>query len=749
MSFRFVRTWMAVLATVAVLSASLVISTSFATADERGQSFQDGRLLVGFARGTSLIEKQRIAAKHGASILSEFHGLDAALVAVPPGSVLRKQLELGTEPAVSYAEPDYFLHASITPNDPYFASQWNLDRIQAGAAWDTYPGNFGGQGAAGTGVTVAIVDTGMKVQEDLNDGRAFAGANCVIGACTAGGSADDNGHGTHVAGIAAATTNNLKGVAGVSFNSRLLPVKVLNSSGSGTYAAAISGITWAAQNGAKVINLSLGASTFSSALCNAVANAVQNYSALVVAASGNDGLNGVLYPAACPEALAVGSTNETDARSYFSNYGSSLFIAAPGENINSTLPICCTQLNSPTGYGILSGTSMASPHVAGLAALIAGRLGGATTTLQNIKIALAKGADKVGATAYGADPRNLGCNPGCTWNQYFGYGRINALKSLQYNAGPDFTLSSAPASQSINQGQSANYTININRVGGFADSVTLSASGLPSGSTVSFNPNPTIASSTVMTVSTTSSTPAGTYTITVSGTNGTLTRTTTVSLGVVVPDFRLSVSPASVTVSPAASGNYSITITRVGGYSADVSLSVTGLPASTTASFSPNPVTGSNSSLTVVTTSSTPVGTYPLTITGSSGALNRTANATLIVSVGRTERQSYIGVTGDVLNFDCSIVNVGGVCFTLQSTDKIASATIEDASGWRIGGFYRFLSSTSVDLGNGFFCNEMGSVTVPPGAKFLQVYVEEAFSTLDCAGSVGAGTYGHVTGRFQ
>ncbi|MEO7803026.1 MAG: S8 family serine peptidase [Actinomycetota bacterium] len=590
---------------------------------------------MGFVRGTSLTEKRRIAVNHGVSILSEFQGLDAALVAVPLGTVLSKQIELGMDPGVAYAEPDYFANASITPNDPYLSSQWNLERIQAGAGWDIYPGNFNGQGADAIGVTIAIVDTGVKVQEDLNDGRALPGANCVnlSSTCSVGGSSDDYGHGTHVAGIAAAATNNLKGIAGISFNSRLMSVKVLDSSGSGTYSAVANGIIWAAQNGAKVINLSLGGPSFSSTMCDAVTSAGQDYSALVVASSGNSGASDNSYPAACPGALAVGSTNEADARSSFSTYGPSLFIAAPGSNINSTLPTCCMALTSPTGYGSLSGTSMASPHVAGLAALIAGRLGGASTTLQDIKIALAQGADKVGGTVYGADPQNLGCIPACTWNQYFGYGRINVLKSLQYNAGPDFTISSTPASMSIDRGQSAAYTINVTRVRGFADPVTLSASGLPTGSTASFDPNPATDSSATMTVSTSASTPRGTYTITVSGTNSTLTRMTAVSLAVEGPDFSLSVSPPSKTVSPGESGNYSIAVGRVGGHSSDVSLSVTGVPASTTAAFSPDLVTGSSSSLTVTTTRATAVGTYQLTITGSSGALTHTANATLIVAL--------------------------------------------------------------------------------------------------------------------
>ncbi len=197
---------------------------------------------------------------------------------------------------------------------------------------------------------------------------------------------------------------------------------------------------------------------------------------------------------------------------------------------------------------------------------------------------------------------------------------------------PDFSLSASPTSQTVTQGSSTTYTINIGRVGGFSDALTLTVSGIPAGAGGAFSPNPASGTTSTLTVTTATTTPAGTYTLTISGTNGTLTHTTTATLVVPQPDFSLSVSPGSQTILEGASASYTVTVTPANGFSDAVTLSVNGLPAGAGGIFSPNPATGATSTLTVTTSSTTAAGSYALTIGGTSGTMTRSAGATLVVN---------------------------------------------------------------------------------------------------------------------
>jgi hypothetical protein len=207
----------------------------------------------------------------------------------------------------------------------------------------------------------------------------------------------------------------------------------------------------------------------------------------------------------------------------------------------------------------------------------------------------------------------------------------SALVSLNNAAtNPDFALTATPASQTVTQGGSATYTATVTPSGGFTGSVTLSASGLPTGASASFSPNPTSGNST-LTVTTSATTPTGTYPLTISGASGTLSHSTQVSLVVsAVPDFALTASPASQTVTRGGSATYTATITPSGGFTGSVTLSVSGLPAWATATFGQNPTT-STSTLTVKTTAETKTGNATLTITGSSGGVSHSTTVTLLV----------------------------------------------------------------------------------------------------------------------
>jgi serine protease len=242
------------------------------------------------------------------------------------------------DPYVEYAEPNYIARALFTPNDQYFPLQWNLDNqnLQMQSAWDITKGS--------SGVVVAVVDTGVAY-ENYTQSSLFGGTKQYFKAPDLANTTfvagydyvnrdthpnDDEGHGTHVAGTIAQSTNNAIGVAGIAHNTSIMPVKVLAADGSGTYANVSSGIRWAADNGAKVINLSLGGSSGSSTLLNALQYAY-NKGVTIVCAAGNDGASSLSYPAAYDQyCIAVGATRLDQQRAWYSNYGNSLDVVAPG-----------------------------------------------------------------------------------------------------------------------------------------------------------------------------------------------------------------------------------------------------------------------------------------------------------------------------------------------------------------------------------------------------------------------------------
>ncbi len=338
---------------------------------------------------------------------------------------------------VAYAEPNYIasIDALPAPSDSSFGSQWSLTKISAVNGWSSL---FSSYPSTTSGATIAVVDTGVQADHPDLNGKVLtgSGANCLTGTCTPGGTNDDNNHGTHVSGIAAARTNDGIGIAGVALTSPILPVKVLNASGSGSYASIAAGINWAVGHGAKVINMSLGGSSYSTTLCNAVANAVAA-NVVVVAAAGNSSYSNPSYPAACSGSIGVAATDSSDNVAPYSNYGSpDVFLSAPGSSIYSSV--------AGSSYATFSGTSMAAPHVAGLVALLQTQSPG--ISVSSVKTILATTSDKIGG-GYGSDP--YGTCAGCTWSSAFGYGRINVERALTGSGGspppPPPPPSSAPS----------------------------------------------------------------------------------------------------------------------------------------------------------------------------------------------------------------------------------------------------------------------------------------------------------------
>ena len=337
----------------------------------------EGQILVKFRDDRAAAGVLR---QHGLSDGPSVGSTGARLITVPAGKELRLVEALGHNPAVEYSEPDAV--ATALTDDQYFSRQYALQND--GQAFSSTDGSITiAEGALdadvdaveawsvtrGGGTRVAVLDTGIDLDHEDITSQVVGRANF-----TSDGADDEYGHGTHVAGIVAAKADNAVGVAGVCPECSLLDVKVLNKSGSGSASGIAAGIDWAVENGAKVINMSLGMRLSTRTLETAVNNA-WGRGAVLVAAAGNTGTQSKIYPGAYPNVIAVAATDNRNAKASFSTYGAKwVDIAAPGVSVYSTFPNHQFALGAPDGirslnYDIASGTSMASPIVAATAAL--------------------------------------------------------------------------------------------------------------------------------------------------------------------------------------------------------------------------------------------------------------------------------------------------------------------------------------------------------------------------------------------
>ncbi|MFA4872472.1 MAG: S8 family serine peptidase [Patescibacteria group bacterium] len=349
-------------------------------------------------------------------------------------------------PDVEYVEPNALVYALMVPNDQYYSYQWHMPQIKMEQAWDM---------AQGEGVVVAVVDTGIAYEDYIDPVKGtvfkqapdFAGTTFVAGYDFMNDDAhpnDDEGHGTHVAGTIAQTTNNMIGTTGIAFKASLMPVKVLGANGSGTLADVADGIRWAADHGAKVINLSLGTTATSNTVKNAVAYAYGK-GATIVAAAGNDGKKRNMYPAAYNEyVIAVGAVRYDKQRARYSNYGSFVDLVAPGGDLNvdqnkdgygdGVLQQTFAQGNSTQfGYYFYQGTSMATPHVAGAAALLMSK---GVINPSEVRSRLESTAQDLGSKGKDA---------------YYGSGLIDVAKALQVQTGASSAPSEPPSSPPSSQ----------------------------------------------------------------------------------------------------------------------------------------------------------------------------------------------------------------------------------------------------------------------------------------------------------
>jgi thermitase len=347
------------------------------------------QLLIKFKEGTTADEMHTLHKKAKCNVAETYE--DLGWYRIESRKKMQRMLKHYKDHVlIEHAEPNYYLQASFTPNDPFFPYQYNLPKINAPAAWDISQSN--------SSVKIAIIDTGVQLNHPELAGKLLPGYDYVDYDNIP---EDGNGHGTHVAGIAASITNNGVGIAGVAPLASIVPLRVLDNNGQGTTGNVGNGLVYAANNGIQVVNLSLGGPT-GEAFLQAAVQYAWDRGAVIIAAAGNDNTSYPIVPASYPNVIAVASTNPSDLKSNFSNYGSWVDMAAPGDNILSTY--------LGGSYAYLSGTSMAAPHVAGVAALLAAR----GKTNAQIRDALCFASDPVSGSGV-----------------YWTYGRLNAYQSLQ------------------------------------------------------------------------------------------------------------------------------------------------------------------------------------------------------------------------------------------------------------------------------------------------------------------------------
>ena len=424
------------------------------------------RLLVHFRPEATAAQRESAIASIGATVDRVIDRIEVTRVAIristdPLGDEAGlTALRLARDPAVLSVEPDSTGSVQFTPNDPSYLTdpsfglgQWGLRKAHVDQAWDV------ARGAAS--IIVAAIDTGIDRGHPDLVGVALPGATFLTApdpTCPAGSTIDDNGHGTHVAGVIAANGNNGIGIAGVSFGVKILPIKALDCQGAGLMSDVASGVIWATDHGARVINISLGSSAAQTTLQDAIRYAIA-HNVLVVAAAGNCGvpssrcptLNEPQYPGAYPEVLAAGATDENDGHASFSNVGGYVRVSAPGVRIYSTTPTYPTTLSrsnpGTTSYASFSGTSQASPFVAGIAALILSNEPG--LSVAQLIDRLRSTADDLGST--GADA-------------LFGAGRVNALRAVTATVryGAFYDASAVPSRGTIGAPLAASVTLTNN-----------------------------------------------------------------------------------------------------------------------------------------------------------------------------------------------------------------------------------------------------------------------------------------------
>ncbi|MDD3474370.1 MAG: S8 family serine peptidase [Candidatus Dojkabacteria bacterium] len=380
---------------------------------------------------------ENIVGDVGASIVMVHESIDALTIVVDKNKIeqLKKNsqmeyVEVTTPDDVHVLGFESDMTLSVSPSSQTIP--WGISKIRALQVQEN--------GNKGSGIKVCILDTGIDYNhEDLKNNYKF-GRNFVDGS---NNPFDGYGHGTHVAGTIAAEDNSV-GVIGVAPEADLIIGKVLDNNGSGSYDWIVAGIQWAIDNNAQIISMSFGGGTYSQALKD-ICDAAKNAGIVLVAAAGNSDGNGtqntIGYPAKYDSVIAVASTDVNDNRSSFSSTGQELWVAAPGSNVLSTVPKGTCPLCNPSGYNTLNGTSMATPHVSGMVALML--KANPTLSPNDVKTILSTTSIDLGQTG-----RDV----------FYGYGRIDAVNAVGDNPAPVLSSITIPSSANVQAGLTVNLT---------------------------------------------------------------------------------------------------------------------------------------------------------------------------------------------------------------------------------------------------------------------------------------------------
>lgn len=386
-----------------------------------GEEYVSNQIIVKFHSDVTKEKQKMIYDKHGCKELYESEYAGFKVVEIPAGSTVEEMVNKYMQEAeVEYAEPNYIRHSHLVPNDRYFSYQWHHPLMKNTSAWDL---------GRGTGVTVALLDSGVAYRTSGTYVQAsdLAGTSFRTGWDFVNSDPypdDDNGHGTHMAGCIAQSTNNYIGVAGVAYGATILPVKVMDNTGSVSIADEVDGIYYAVNNGAHIINLSLGGEGTSESEETAINYAVDN-GVVVICSAGNSGSSTLEYPASYSQSISVSAVRYDKTLASYSNYGSAIDICAPGGDISVDQNFdfygdgILQQTHDGTNlstfyYYFMEGTSPAAALVSGVAALVIGK---STSNLspQQVKTILSSSSTDLGAVG---------------WDQYYGAGLVNSYNAL-------------------------------------------------------------------------------------------------------------------------------------------------------------------------------------------------------------------------------------------------------------------------------------------------------------------------------
>lgn len=388
-----------------LLAAAIGTCGAMAQAQPDNADWAKGRVLVMPRAGLSAAELDKVLQAHGGKA-RRIGASDLHIVDLPPqASETAVQALLAHHPLLKFAELDRRVEPNLVANDPYAGSQWHLSKIAAGTAWDV---------SQGANITIAILDSGVLASHPDLSARLVPGWNFYDNTSN---TADVTGHGTSVAGSAAAMTNNGVGVSGVAGSARIMPIRVSDTTGYAYYSTIAQGVTFAADNGARVANASF-AGVFRSASVASAAQYLKSKGGLLFVSAGNSNINE--NSPANTSMIPVAATDSADLKASFSAYGDYVAITAPGVGIYTT--------GSDGGYRSASGTSFSSPIAAGVAALMMAAK--PTLTAAQVESLLYSTATDLGTAG-----RDI----------YFGHGRVNAAAAVAAAAATTVTDTTAPS----------------------------------------------------------------------------------------------------------------------------------------------------------------------------------------------------------------------------------------------------------------------------------------------------------------